>query len=175
MNKIIISGNLGNPPTPVGDGNIAKLSVATSKRWTDKKTGEKMEKTTWHNCDCFGHNANYALQYLQKGSKVLIEGSYESNNWTDKDGNQRSQMVINVERIESLSYNDGNNNQNGNQNNSYNNQNNGYNNNQNNGYNNNQGNTTYQRNDSDNYPKPQPQNFNQMPPSGDLQDGDMPF
>lgn len=98
VNKVILIGNLGNPPevafTPGGVA-IATFSIATSEQWKDKKTGEDMKKTQWHNIKVFNKPAETAGEYLKKGSKVYIEGSLDYEKWTDKEtGQERNKTII---------------------------------------------------------------------------------
>lgn len=86
VNKVIIVGNLGNDPEmrsmPNGDA-VATLSVATSESWTDKNTGERREVTEWHRIVFYRRYAEICGQYLKKGSKVYIEGSFQTRKWED--------------------------------------------------------------------------------------------
>jgi len=92
INKVILIGNLGAKPEVkyASNGNaIANLSIATSESWTDKNTGEKQEKTEWHRVSLFGKLAEIAGQYLDKGSKVYVEGKLQTRKWQDKEGKDR--------------------------------------------------------------------------------------
>ena len=92
INKVILVGNLGTKPEVkyASNGNaITNLSVATSESWTDKSTGQKQEKTEWHRVSLFGKLAEIAGQYLDKGSKVYVEGKLQTRKYTDKDGIER--------------------------------------------------------------------------------------
>jgi len=92
INKAILVGNLGAKPEVkyASNGNaIANLSVATSDSWTDKNTGQKQERTEWHRVSLFGKLAEIAGQYLDKGSKVYVEGKVQTRKWQDKEGNDR--------------------------------------------------------------------------------------
>ena len=88
VNRVILIGNLGKAPEskqlPSGS-TVTKLAIATSETWNDKNTGEKQERTEWHDVTFFGRMAEIAAQYLNKGSKVYVEGSIETQTW-DKDG-----------------------------------------------------------------------------------------
>ena len=93
VNKVILVGNLGRDPeirhTQSGT-KIANLSVATSDSWKDKATGERREKTEWHRVVIFNEGlAGIAEKYLQKGSKVYIEGSLQTRKWTDQSGQDK--------------------------------------------------------------------------------------
>lgn len=93
VNKAIIVGHLGGDPdvTHAQSGRqMARFSVATSETWKDQATGEKKEKTTWHRVVIFSEGlAKVAGQYLKKGSKVYVEGSMETRDWTDTEGVKR--------------------------------------------------------------------------------------
>ena len=92
INKVILVGNLGAKPEVkyASNGNaISNLSVATSESWTDKNTGQKQERTEWHRVSLFGKLAEIAGQYLDKGSKVYVEGKLQTRKYTDKDGIER--------------------------------------------------------------------------------------
>lgn len=100
LNRLSIIGNLGGDPEvkTVNSGDrCVSFSVATSESWKDKSTGEKRERTQWHRVTAWGDGVvDYCDRYLQKGSKVLVEGPMEYRKWTDKDGVERqmSEVVI---------------------------------------------------------------------------------
>lgn len=87
VNKAILIGNLGKDPEirylPSGKA-VANFSIATSESWKDKTTGEKQEKTEWHNIVIFDKLAEICGQYLKKGSSVFIEGKLTTEKWQDK-------------------------------------------------------------------------------------------
>jgi len=92
INKVILVGNLGAKPEVIyaSNGNaISNLSVATSESWTDKSTGQKQERTEWHRVSLFGKLAEIAGQYLDKGSKVYVEGKLQTRKWQDQNGQDR--------------------------------------------------------------------------------------
>ena len=93
VNKVIIVGNLGRDPEvkTMSNGNlVANLSIATSETWKDSTTGERQERTSWHNIAIFNERlAEIAEQYLRKGSQVYIEGQLETRKWQDQAGNDR--------------------------------------------------------------------------------------
>ncbi len=92
INKVILVGNLGAKPEVkyASNGNaITNLSVATSESWTDKNSGEKQERTEWHRVSLFGKLAEIAGQYLDKGSKVYVEGKLQTRKWQDQNGQDR--------------------------------------------------------------------------------------
>ena len=96
VNKVIIVGNIGKDPetryTANGDA-ITNITVATSETWKDK-SGEKQEKTEWHQITFFGKLAEIVGKYLSKGSSVYVEGRLETQKWTDKEGNDKYKTVI---------------------------------------------------------------------------------
>ena len=89
INKVILIGNLGAKPevryTP-GGGAVANLRLATSESWKDKNTGEFQERTEWHRVVLFGKLAETAEKFLDKGSKIYVEGRLQTRKWQDKDG-----------------------------------------------------------------------------------------
>ncbi|HFT6954898.1 TPA: single-stranded DNA-binding protein [Proteus mirabilis] len=92
VNKAVIIGNLGDDPTVRYSPNgtvFANLSVATSEIWTDKNTGEKRERTDWHNISIQGKLAEIAGQYLKKGSQVYIEGKMRTRKYQGNDGQDK--------------------------------------------------------------------------------------
>ena len=99
INKVILVGNLGAKPEIkyASNGNaISNLSIATSESWTDKSTGQKQERTEWHRVSLFGKVAEIAGQYLDKGSKVYVEGRLQTRKWQDQNGQDRytTEVVI---------------------------------------------------------------------------------
>ena len=103
INKCILVGNLGREPEIkfTGDGKaIANLAVATSESWTDKTTGQKVEKTEWHRVVIFGRLADVAQKYLHKGSKVYIEGQLRTRSW-DQNGEKKYTTEVVVSQFNS--------------------------------------------------------------------------
>lgn len=98
VNKVIIVGNLGKDPeikSFQNGGKIANFSVATSESWKDRNTGEKKEKTEWHNVSIKSEGlAGVAERFLHKGSKVYLEGKIETRKWQDNNGNDRYMTEI---------------------------------------------------------------------------------
>ena len=92
VNKVILVGNLGVAPevryTPSGTA-VANVSVATSSSWRDKQSGEMVDKTEWHRVVFFGRLAEIVGEYLNKGSKIYLEGSLRTRKWQDKNGMDR--------------------------------------------------------------------------------------
>lgn len=93
LNKAIILGNVGRDPEirRTQDGRpIASFSIATSEQWRDKDSGERKERTQWHNIVCFNEGLCKVIeQYVKKGSRVLVEGQIETRKWTAQDGTDR--------------------------------------------------------------------------------------
>ncbi len=93
VNKVILVGNLGRDPeirTFQNGGKVCNFSIATSENWKDRTTGERQERTQWHNIAIFSEPlSNIAEQYLRKGSKVYIEGQLETRKWQDQSGSDR--------------------------------------------------------------------------------------
>jgi single-strand DNA-binding protein len=104
MNKAILIGNLGRDPqisqTETGT-TIAKLSIATSDKWKDKKSGEVRDHTEWHRITAFGKLAEICEEYLFKGKQVCIEGRIQTSSW-EKDGIKRFSTEIIASKMEML-------------------------------------------------------------------------
>jgi single-strand DNA-binding protein len=87
VNRVILVGRLGKDPEirslPSGT-SVTKFSIATDERFTDK-SGEKQERTEWHNIVAWGKLAEICGQYLRKGKLVFIEGSIRTDSWDDKE------------------------------------------------------------------------------------------
>ena len=92
VNKVILVGNLGQKPDmkfTQSNTAVANLSLATSESWKDKDSGDLKTKTEWHRVVYFGKLAEIAEQYLDKGSKVYVEGKLQTRKWQDQAGNDR--------------------------------------------------------------------------------------
>ena len=93
VNKVILLGNLGKDPesrTFANGGSVVNFTLATSETWKDKQTGERKEKTEWHNVVIYNDNiGQIASRYLQKGSKCYLEGSIQSRKYQDSSGADR--------------------------------------------------------------------------------------
>lgn len=92
VNKVILVGRLGKDPEsrafPDG-GSVCNFSIATSESWKDKQTGERKERTEWHNIVLRNRLGEVATQYLKKGSQVYIEGSIRTRKWQDQSGQDK--------------------------------------------------------------------------------------
>ena len=87
LNKVLLIGHLGRDPDTryMPDGSaVCAISVATTETWKDKASGQKQEKTEWHNVTLYRRLAEIAGQYLKKGSLVYIEGRLQTDKWQDK-------------------------------------------------------------------------------------------
>lgn len=104
VNKVILVGHVGRDPEirDTTAGPVAQISIATSETWRDKNTGEKREKTEWHRVVAFQRLAEICGQYLSKGRQVYIEGSLQTREWQDKDGNRRFTTEIVAKNMQML-------------------------------------------------------------------------
>lgn len=104
VNKVILLGNLGRDPEvrfTQGGTPVANFTMATTERWNDP-SGEKKEKTEWHRIVVWGKQAEIAGEYLRKGRPVFIEGSLQTREWTDRDGNKRYTTEVRAQRLQLL-------------------------------------------------------------------------
>ena len=105
VNKVILVGRLGKDPEtrymPNGEA-VTNATLATSENWKDK-SGEKQEKTEWHNLTFYRKLAEIAGQYLKKGSMIYVEGKLATRKWQDKEGKDRYTTEIIVNEMQMLS------------------------------------------------------------------------
>jgi single-strand DNA-binding protein len=91
VNKVILVGHLGKDPEvrymPSGEA-VANITLATSESWKDK-SGEKQEKTEWHNVVFYRRLAEIVGEYVKKGSQIYVEGKITTEKWQDKEGKDR--------------------------------------------------------------------------------------
>lgn len=103
VNKVILVGNLGADPEirRLNSGDpVVNLRIATSESWRDKNSGERREKTEWHQVVIFNDNlAKVAEQYLKKGMKVYIEGQIQTRKWQDQQGQDRYTTEIVLQKF----------------------------------------------------------------------------
>lgn len=105
VNKVILVGTLGRDPetkTFPNGGSLTQFSIATSESWLDKNSGERKEQTEWHRIVLHNRLGEIAQQYLRKGSKVYIEGSLRTRQWTDQNGQERYTTEIRGEQMQML-------------------------------------------------------------------------
>ena len=105
VNKVILVGRLGKDPEvkyTQGGTPVAKFTVATNEVWKDQN-GEKQERTEWHNIVAWTKLAEICGQYLNKGSRVYIEGRIQTRSWEDKEGNKRYTTEIRADSMVMLS------------------------------------------------------------------------
>ena len=105
VNKVMLLGNLGRDPEvrtfPNGD-SVCNFSIATSTSWKDKASGEKKEKTEWHNIVMYRKLAEIAGEYLKKGSSVFVEGSLQTRKWQTKEGQDRYTTEVVADTMQML-------------------------------------------------------------------------
>jgi single-strand DNA-binding protein len=103
VNKVILVGNLGKDPevrTMNNGGEVVSFGLATSESWNDKQSGERRDKTEWHNVVIFNENlGRIAKQYLRKGSTCYVEGQLQTRKWTDQTGNDRYTTEVVLQRF----------------------------------------------------------------------------
>lgn len=103
--QITIIGYLGNDPETInfeGGGVLTKFSVATTEVWNNKQTGERQERTEWHNILTRNKTAEICEKYLNKGSFVLVVGKLQTRKWQDQQGNDRWTTEINANQVKFL-------------------------------------------------------------------------
>src|ERR1700733_9957294 len=110
VNKVILVGRLGKDPELkyMASGTpFCRFSMATDTVWNDKGSGERQEKTEWHNIVVWDRLAEICNQYLTKGRLVYIEGSLQTREWDDQEGNKRKTTEIRAREMVMLGGNPG--------------------------------------------------------------------
>lgn len=103
VNKVILVGNLGKDPKVAnlnsGD-RVISFTLATSETWKDKNSGERRERTEWHNIVVYNENIGRVVeQYCKKGTKVYLEGQLQTRKYTDQSGAERYTTEIVLQRF----------------------------------------------------------------------------
>ena len=110
VNKVILIGNLGRDPevryAPSGSA-ICNVTIATSRQWKDKTSGERQEETEWHRVVFYDRLAEIAGEYLKKGRPVYVEGRLKTRKWTDKDGVEKYTTEIVADQMQLLGSREG--------------------------------------------------------------------
>ncbi len=105
VNKVILIGNLGRDPevryTPSGSA-VCNVTMATTRSWKSKESGEKVEETEWHRIVFYDRLAEIAGEYLKKGRSVYVEGRLKTRKWTDKDGAEKYTTEIIAQEMNML-------------------------------------------------------------------------
>jgi single-strand DNA-binding protein len=110
VNKVILIGNLGRDPEtrvfPDG-GTICNVTIATTRQWKDKTSGEKQEETEWHRVVFRDRLAEIAGEYLRKGRQVYVEGRLKTRKYNDKDGVEKYTTEIVADEMKMLGSREG--------------------------------------------------------------------
>lgn len=105
VNKVILIGNLGKDPevryAPSGSA-MCNVTLATSRQWKDKTSGEKQEETEWHRVVFYDRLAEIAGEFLKKGRPVYVEGRLKTRKWTDKEGVEKYTTEIVADQMQLL-------------------------------------------------------------------------
>ncbi|MEY8879585.1 MAG: single-stranded DNA-binding protein, partial [Leptothrix sp. (in: b-proteobacteria)] len=105
VNKVILIGNLGRDPevryTPSGSA-VCNVSVATTRNWKSKDSGDRQEETEWHRVVFYDRLAEIAGEYLRKGRPVYVEGRLKTRKWQDKEGKEQYTTEIIADQMQLL-------------------------------------------------------------------------
>ena len=105
VNKVILVGTLGRDPETKrfqNGSSITQFAIATSEAWMDKTTGERKEHTEWHRIVLNNRLGEIAQEYLRKGSKIYLEGSLRTRQWTDQNGVERYTTEVRGDSMQML-------------------------------------------------------------------------
>ena len=106
VNKVILVGRLGRDPElkyTASGVPFCRFSMATDDSWNDKGTGERQERTEWHNIVAWDRLAEICNQYLTKGKLIYIEGSLQTREWDDQEGNKKKTTEVRARDMVMLS------------------------------------------------------------------------
>jgi single-strand DNA-binding protein len=106
VNKVILVGRLGRDPElkyTASGVPFCRFSMATDDSWNDKGTGERQERTEWHNIVAWDRLAEICNQYLTKGKLIYIEGALQTREWDDQEGNKRKTTEVRARDMVMLS------------------------------------------------------------------------
>ena len=105
INKVILIGNLGRDPevryTPNGNA-VCNVSVATTRTWKNKDSGDRAEETEWHRVVFYDLLAEIAGEYLKKGRSVYVEGRLKTRKWQDKEGKDQYTTEVIADNMQML-------------------------------------------------------------------------
>lgn len=103
LNKVTLIGRIGRAPETrrMSSGDqVMNFSIATDEKWRDKSTGEKREKTEWHNVVVFSERViNFLERYAEKGTQLYVEGALQTRKWTDQSGQERYTTEVVVKQF----------------------------------------------------------------------------
>ena len=110
VNKVILIGNLGRDPevryTPNGNA-VCNVTLATTRSWKNKDSGEKQEETEWHRIVFYDRLAEIAGEYLKKGRSIYVEGRLKTRKWTDKEGKENYTTEVIAQEMNMLGSREG--------------------------------------------------------------------
>lgn len=102
INRVQLLGYVGKDPEvkaiPSG-AKVANFSIATTDGYVDKSTGQRVEKTEWHNLVAWRGTAEIIEKYVKKGSRLLVEGKLQTRSWDDQNGQKRYMTEILVDDL----------------------------------------------------------------------------
>lgn len=105
LNKVTLIGRLGADPEvkslPSG-GSVTNISLATTRRWKDRQSGERRDETEWHRVTFFNRTAEVVGEYLRKGSLIYVEGRIRTRKWQDQNGQDRYSTEIIADQMQML-------------------------------------------------------------------------
>jgi single-strand DNA-binding protein len=102
---LTIVGNVGRDPETrdVSSGNpVSNFSVAVTRRWNDRATGDKREETTWFRVAAFGPLSNVVQQYVRKGGQVMVAGRINARAYLDNNGQPACSLDLTADTIQLL-------------------------------------------------------------------------
>lgn len=105
----VVVGNCGRDPEmryTQGGTAVCDFSVAVSRKWTDKQSGEQREKTTWFRVSAWNQLAELCNQYVKKGQRILVTGEVDASAWVGQDGAAKATLELTARDVKFLSRKD---------------------------------------------------------------------
>lgn len=102
--QTIVVGNLGSDPEmrQVNNTNVTSFSLAVNETWSDSRTGERREKTTWYRVSAWGRQGEIVNQYLSKGRQVMVIGTVDASAYMGQDGQPRASLELRAQTVRFL-------------------------------------------------------------------------
>lgn len=106
MNKVILSGRLTRDAvmsysTGENTTSIARITLAVDRRY--KREGDE-QTADFISCVAFGKTAEIIEKYCKQGTKIIVEGRWQTGSYTNREGQKvytNDCMVENLEFAES--------------------------------------------------------------------------
>lgn len=104
LNRVLLIGRLTRDPeqrTIQSGTTVTSFGLAVNRTYTRRDSGEKVEETTFVDCEAWGRQAETIARYVSKGRQLFVEGRLKFDTW-ERDGQRRSKLSVVVENFQFL-------------------------------------------------------------------------